>query len=353
MMIRKPGIQLGALLLVVASQGACKDEQTSNAQRDAAANANEVQALNNPKLREALAPPSASPSARAAEDGPPPNGVFEKGQADARHAKGAPVKIQIGGLGSDPKVQLGTSTAELKGPVKVTVGVKTGPRSALPNVDLTLAIKLEKPKDKLADGGVGAAAIIAKVDKATLSASQPGQLPAGADKEIAKLAGSSMRIVPSANGGAEDIVLTVDKSVGAELKYVLFGAADSIFALYVPVPDKPVGVGAAWIAESRNSFSGVDLVAYRLYRVKSIDNGAATIDVEVRQYASSTQEQIEGLPPGGLQQFDSTSHGHLKLNAGETFAAQGDTEQKRVMLLQDGQQRMLPIQLMTECKLTR
>jgi hypothetical protein len=352
MMIAKHGFQLGALLLVVASQVACKEEQSSAKTTDAAVNANQAQTID-PKLREALAPASGSPSSRGPTDGPPARGVFEQGQADVRHRKGAPVMIQIGSEGAEPRILLGSGTAEVKGPARMSVSVHTGPRSALPSVDLTFSLKTDKPKDKLPDGGVGASTLIAKVDKVALSATQPGQMPAGADKEVAKLVGSLLTLKPSERGGTEDISLTVEKGVGPDLKYVLFGAADTLFAMSVPVPAKPMGAGGAWIVEARNNFSGIDTVSYRLYRIKSIDNGAVTLDVEVRQYASSTQDGIEGLPAGGLQQFDSTAKGHLKLNAGETFAIQGDFDQRRTMLLQDNQQRVLNVQLQTETKLTR
>jgi hypothetical protein len=351
MMTRTHALVLGALALVVAGPTACK-EQSSTTVSDAAVNANQME-LTDPKLREALSAPSASPASQGgAEDGPPARGVFEAGQADARHKAGAPLTIQIGSEGAEPRIALGPGTAEVKGPIKLKVGVHTGPRSALPSVDLTLGLKYEKSKEKLPDGTTAAPVLVAKVDKAVLSASQPGQVPAGTDKEIAKLGGSVMRLVPAARGGAEDIQLTVGKDVSAELKFVLFGAADAVFAMNVAVPDKPMGVGGAWIAESRNKFSGVDVVSYRLYRVKSIEAGAVTLEVELRQYASSTQDSIEGLPPGGLQQFDSTGRGSVKLGAGETMAQQGDFEQRRTMVVQDGQ-RMLNVQLQTDTKLTR
>jgi hypothetical protein len=347
----KYGVSLSALLLGVAGLVACNEQKTSPT-RATAPSASQVLTADS-KLTQALAPPSGSPSARGSSgDGPPQRGVFEQGQADARHGKGAPIKIQLGSPGAEPKYAIGPGAGDVKGPFKIIVSVHTGPRAALPTVDLALAVKMDKPKDKLSDGGVALPAIIAKVDKATLSAAQPGQVPAGTDKEIAKLNGSVMRIVPAAAGGAGDIELTVAKDVSAELKFVLFGAADALYSWDVAVPGVPVGVGAAWIAESRNKFSGVDVVTYRLYKVKSIDKDGASLDVEMRQYAASAQDSIEGLPPGGLQQFDSTSHGTMKLTAGETLASQADFDQRRTMLVQDGQ-RMLTVQLQTEAKISR
>lgn len=334
------------LLSVAPLMIACEDK-TTKAPVDAGMASQ--QGLDNPKLREAFAAASASAKAQAADpDGPPPAGIFQPAAADARHAKGAPVKIQIGSEGASPKATLSRDVADIKGAGKANILVRTGPRSALPSVDLALVFKTEKGKA----GDKAAATISAKVEKATLSATQPGQIPAGTDKEIAKLAGSTFKIVQGPSGGAEDIVVTPSKDTAAELKYVLFGAADMFFAMHVPVPEKPVGVGAAWIAEARTSIAGLETISYRLYRVKSIDNGAVTLDVEVRQYATAANQQMESMPKGDMQQFDSVGQGQLQLKAGETFSSQTQFTQKRGIVFTDGQ-RAMQLQMEIEGKLSR
>jgi len=325
---------------------ACEDK-TTKAPADAGMASQ--QGLDNPKLREAFAAASASAKAQAADpDGPPPGGIFQPAAADTRHAKGAPATIQIGSDGASPKVTLSRDMTDIKGGSKASILVRTGPRAALPSVDLALTFKTEKGKA----GDKAAGTITAKVDKATLSATQPGQIPAGTDKEIAKLSGSTFKIVQGPSGGAEDIVVTPSKDTAAELKYVLFGAADMLFAMHVPVPDKPVGVGAAWIAEARTSIAGLETISYRLYRLKSIDNGAITLDVEVRQYATGPSQAMESMPKGEMQQFESVAQGQLQLKAGETFASQTQFTQKRGIVFTDGQ-RAMQLQMETEGKLTR
>lgn len=334
------------LLSLAPLMTACEDK-TTKAPADAGMASQ--QGLDNPKLREAFASASASAKAQAADpDGPPPAGIFQPAAADARHAKGAPVKIQLGTDGAAPKVTLSRDAVDIKGGGKASILVRTGPRSALPSVDLALSFKTEKGKA----GDKVAATITAKVEKATLSATQPGQIPAGTDKEIAKLNGSSFKIVQGPSGGAEDIVVTPSKDTAAELKYVLFGAADMLFAMHVPVPDKPVGVGAAWIAEGRAAIAGLETISYRLYRVKSIDNGAVTLDVEVRQYATAPNQPMESMPKGDMQQFESVSQGQLQLKPGETLATQTQFNQKRGIVFTDGQ-RAMQLQMEIEGKASR
>lgn len=349
-MLRARSLIPCVLLCLAPAFVACEDKTNKSPAVDAGTSAAQTPGLDNPKLREALAAASASASARAVDpDGPPPGGVFPPELADARHAKNAPVKIQVGSEGADPKSAIARELGDLKGPGRTTIQIRTGPRSALPSVDLTLSFKLDKAK---AGDKPSPASITAKVDKAVLSATQPGQIPAGTDKEIAKLTGSSFRITGGPSGGAEDVAVTVSKDTAAELKYVLYGAAEMLFAMYVPVPDKPVGVGAAWIAEARSSLAGLETISYRLYRVKSIDAGAISLDVEVRQYATGPKQPMEGMPAGEMQQFESVAQGQLKISTTSTFASQAQFDQKRGIAFLDGQ-RMMQLQMETEGKFSR
>jgi hypothetical protein len=357
-MIHKSALGFGTIALIAISVLGCDEANKKPAIRADAASADQVPVMN-PKLREALAMPSASSSAASPNsDGPPPAGIFAPGAADVRHAKGAPVKIQMGSEGAEPRVSLAVQSAEAKGTARVSVLVHTGPRTALPSVDLTLAFKTEKPK---ADSPVDSAPLyIAQVQKAALSPSQPGSLPPGADKEIAKLNGSSLRIATTSAGGAADISIVAKKGAIAELERVLTGAADSLFALCVPAPPKPVGVGGAWIAESRSSYAGTDVITYRLYHVKSIDNGKVTLTMEMKQYAATGDLSFEGLPAGSaMQQYQSEGHGEVQLRVGEDMAMQGELSKTEVMTVrvgggQPGQPpRLAPLQFETQTKLQR
>jgi hypothetical protein len=359
MMIRKSTLGFGAIVLFAASQFGCDDTNKKPTLRADAASADQAPAIN-PKLRAALAIPSApSAAASASGEGPPPGGIFAPGAADARHAKGAPVKIQMGSEGSEPRVSLAPQGFEAKGTAKVSVLVHTGPRTALPSVDLTLAFKTEKPK---ADNPADAAPLyLVQVQKAALSASQPGSLPAGADKEMAKLSGNGFRIATASGGGASDIALNAKKGAVPELERVLTGVADTLFASCVPAPPKPVGVGGSWIAESRGSYGGIDVITYRLYLVKNIENGRATLTVEMRQYAASGEMSFEGLPAGSaMQQYQSEGHGEFQLRVGEDIATQGELSKVEVMTVrvgggvQQGQApRIAPLQFETQTKMQR
>src|SRR4051794_31336345 len=77
----------------------------------------------------------------AAQQGPPETGVFAPGAADKELKLGDPPKVVLGAKGSEPLVQLvalGTKPAKkLEG--KIEVAIQTGPRSAMPTIELGLA----------------------------------------------------------------------------------------------------------------------------------------------------------------------------------------------------------------------
>lgn len=358
--LRHAALIVAVTSLSALALAACRhsEKKSTNSAPDAGT-AGDMNPLLNPKLRQAIAAASVSASAAAkAGDAPPPGGVFEPGAADAVHAPGAPLSIQLGTDGNEPRVGLTSGPAEIKGTATVTVETRVGPRAALPSVDLTFTFKSEKPKtDKPGEPATARAAIVAQVQRAVRSAEQPGQLPPQAIKEIGRLAGSEIRIVLASGGGAEDLTITPAKGALSDVKRILVGAADTLLASLVPPPPKPVGVGAAWVAQARHNFDGVDSVSYRLYHVKSIDGDKVTLSCDVREYAASSRVETDGLPSGSvLQQYDWANKGDLQLRVGEVLATRAKTEGHVVMMIRDPSTqppRMLTMQLETAGALKR
>jgi hypothetical protein len=103
----------------------------------------------------------------------------------------------------------------------------------------------------------------------------------------------------------------------------------------VPLPPQPVGVGAQWIAETRMPLSGLDVLAYRAYRVKEIDGDRLHLTQDVKAYAAGRDVQLQGVPKGAtLEQFDAQSGGELDLVRGESLARKSVVQQRVIMVFQ-------------------
>ncbi len=353
--MRKLGTALwiaATLLAAVATQTGCEDKSKSSPSPESSASAAPATDMAiDPNVTKALAATSAT-AAEAPGDGPPATGVFGPGGADKVHARGAPVEVKLGSDGSAPRVAVG-SPAPFKGNATLTVAIQMGPRNALPTVDFGLEFVPEKA-DKAA---AGAPAIVVKIKKADLSSEQLGQVPAAAAKEIGKLKGSELRIVRGPDGAASDLTLQMAKDAAPDLERMLATLGDAIMAFEVPPPPKPVGVGAVWIAQTRNAYTGIDVVSYRMYKVTEIKGDDVTISVEVKQYAAGPNMTFAGLPPTAqLAQFESLGDGELTVRKGESFPKDGKfAQQLSIGMPGQGQNanRVMMLQLQSNVLLSR
>ncbi|RYE83521.1 MAG: hypothetical protein EOO75_19225, partial [Myxococcales bacterium] len=202
--------------------------------------------------------------AQAQADGPPASGVFAPGAADKVMARGAPVKVELVSDGAEPRVALVSSAASWKGGATVGVAVRLGQRNALPTLDLSVALGPDKKKDDKGAAGAPAApaglVLLGDVTAVKLGAEQPGRLPDGTQKEVAKLKGSQLRWVSDDQGVAREPSSVVSKEGQADLQRSLDAAAEAMFYASVPPPPKPVGVGASWIAGSRQVLGNVEVI---------------------------------------------------------------------------------------------
>lgn len=287
-----------------------------------------------PKLEKAIQ--AAASASAAATAGPPATGIFEVAIADQKHPKGAPTKVDMVSDGADPKIALSpqadasadAARSAAYGPAALEVAVELNQRVALPTIDFAMVLGPGKKDEGGADWLVGS------ILKATPARQQMGQLPAGSDKEIATLQGTELRVKLSPDGRESDSLVELSKTAKPDLGDELSrNAAEMLVFSTVPLPPKPVGVGAQWIAETRMPLSGVDALAYRAYRVKSIDGNRLHLTVEVKAYAVGKEVNILGIPKGAtFEQFDAQSQGELELVRGETVARKSDLQQRIVMI---------------------
>jgi hypothetical protein len=284
-----------------------------------------------PKLEKALQQAVGSPSA-AGDNGPPPTGVFAPGVADTRHARGVPTKVDVAADGSEPRVSLAPAAgapAEAArstsyGPAKLQVVLQRGRNPVAIDYDLLLG---PAKKD---DGGPDW--LVGNVKKAVPSRAL-GQPPPGLEKDIAGLDGTEMRVQWTPDGRESDLQVRAGKAARAELEPFPQSAAEALVLATVPLPTRPIGVGAQWIAETRMLLAGVDVIAYRAFRVKSIDGDRLHVTLDVKAYATSKDVQLPGVPTGAtLEQFEAQSQGELEVVRGEVLARKSDVQQRLIMV---------------------
>jgi hypothetical protein len=289
-------------------------------------------------------------------------GIFDVGVADQKHPKGAPTKVDIVTEGADPKVSLAAAAgdagpegarASSYGQAIMETAMELGPRVALPTVDFAFVLGPAK-KD---EGGADWLVAEVKQSAPAPAKQQLAQLPPGLDKDIAAMKGSELRLKLTPDGKESELVVQLAKGAKPELDRIAQNAVEALVFATVPVPPKPVGVGGQWIAETRMPLSGVDVIAYRAYRVKSVDGDRVHLTMDVKAYAATRDVQIQGLPKGAtFEQFESQAQGEIDLVRGETLARKSDVQQRVVMIFagpggiqppqQPGQQpgNILPVQ---------
>lgn len=255
----------------------------------------------------------------AAEQGPPESGVFAPGAADKELKLGDPPKVVVGSKGTAPFAQfsaLGTKPSKkLEG--KVEVGIQTGPRSAMPTIELALSAEPpEKPADPAAPPGPVELSV--KATSAKLAAEQPGQLPPGADKPIAKMRGSRIKLEVLPNGAGRVKNVEPSKELDPSFVLVLRAASDAFAFAFQPYPSEPVGAGGFWMVTSREPYAGLDAVVYRMFKVVEVKPDSVTLDVNVKRFVNKGQLDFPGVPPHHVEEFVDNVTGKLEVLPSDT-----------------------------------
>ncbi len=331
----RPILASAAVVLTAALFGvACEEKHSSSSSKGTEAGATPDKYVTaDTKLEKALqAAASATPPRE--HGAPPVNGIFPPGAADQEHPKGMPTKIDLVSAGDEPRITLTATSADAArvssyGPAGLELGMQMGPRVALPVIDLTMMFGPAR-KD---DGGTDW--LVAEIGHAITAKEQLGELPPGTDKEIATLAGTLIRIKVPSDGLESEAALKLAKTAHPELERLAQNALESLILATVPLPTKPVGVGAQWIAETRMPMAGLDVVAYRAYRVTTMTGDRVHLSLQVKGYAASRDPQFPGVPKGAtLVQVSAEAQGEMELVRGEVLARKSDVQQRLALVFQ-------------------
>lgn len=316
---------------------ACEEKKTSSESRADAQAATDKYATADPKLEKALKATAAASG--SIDNGPPPSGIFPPGGAEQRHPKGTPTKVDLVTDGAEPRVALGpgpeapsdAARTASYGPALLELAVQAGQRGAVLVVDLALVLGPAKKDEGASDW------LVATVKKAAPAKDQSGQLAPGAEKQIGSLEGTQLRIEMKADGRAGSSQTQLGKTSVPELDQIARSATEALVMATVPIPPQPVGTGAMWIAETRMAWGPSDVIAYRAYRVKSVDGDRIHLSITVKAYATQKDPQLEGLPKGAtLVQFEAEAQGEAELVRGEILPRKSNMQQRMAMFLSQG-----------------
>lgn len=305
-----------------------------------------------PELAKAVAAASSRAAASAAPSGsgePPANGIFPPGGADAEIKAGMPPKITLGGNGSEPRVSLAPAQPKpgWKTQGTLELQVASDPQQGPLPVSLGVSIEAQKPKSAPDAGANDSVLMDVKVTSAKIGVSG---LPPEIEARFAKLKGSKVEYQVSPDGAGTGY--HTELAPGAEpVRDQLRQLSDALALVTLPVPAQPLGVGAYWMATSREGVFGLDLVTYRLVKVEAVAGNLVTLSVGTKRYATSTRFDFEGLPadaPHELAEFDCKSDGKLVFKVGTPFPQSGDVDSvlgaSLVIPGQQGQRGTLQVQ---------
>jgi hypothetical protein len=330
-------VLLGALLFC-----ACEDKKSATARTDGGVS--DKPAID-PNIAKAVAAASARSGPGGASKagqpgGPPPTGVFEPGEADKAMPKSSPPKITIGSEGSEPRIALGARQPPpgYKRDLTVQLLIRSG-RQGMPPIDFALGLQTApKAKPAAAPGAAPAPApaavpgpaepvtVVATVKGTRIAPSQAAGLPKEFETELTKLKGSKIEFRMAPNGAGDGFRYELAKAADPGLENAIRSLAEALATVTLPYPDKPVGAGAFWMATSRETAIGVEVVAYRIVKVAQISDGKLKLSVNTKRYAVDKKFDLPELPKEttfSLDQFDSQGESEYQVTADAPFPVEG------------------------------
>lgn len=316
-------------LLVLLALTACEknEPKPESTKKESDTGASKVEAID-PNLAEAVAAASVErPGGRGApqqvEGGPPADGVFAAGAADKELARGALPKVTLGSEGSDPKLLLGPGKAVAKLSGTIQIAMQQDPRQGA--IPVLLNVTLEPKKIEAGkDGAAVSQPVTVRVTGAKIDAPS---VPKDVDEKLGKLKGSKVEYSILPGGAGAGFHFDTPKSSPEEFQDVIRSLSDSLSLLTMPYPDKPLGAGAYFMVTSRDDLLGLDLVTYRMVKVKEVTPQGVTLDVSTKRYAANRTFDFPGLPPNidkTLGEFQATSEGTVKYPLGALLPTQGE-----------------------------
>ncbi|WP_437985620.1 hypothetical protein [Sorangium sp. So ce117] len=288
------------------------------------------------------------PAAGGAAGGPPESGVFSASEAAAALPKDVPYKIEVVSDGSEPRARLAPKIdpkSEQK--LDITLGLRMGGPQGLPNLELGVSFKAEKPADAPKEGAAARVAstasaaptrVIAKITSAMLASMSIGGPPKQLADALARLKGSALRYELSPANAVSNLQFELSKDADPGLQPLIGALGEAITLLTPPLPDKPLGAGAYWMVTDRVVASGAQLpvLRYRVFKIEKVEGGVVSLSVDTRQYAEGADLKLPS--PNGeitmtIDRLDSSGKGTLTWSPSSFAPGVADASQRLQALL--------------------
>lgn len=295
---------------------------------------------------------SGDPAGPATDDqGPPPNGVFPPGEADKRQPADAPLEAQMITDGADPKLKL-LPLKPFDKPQRVDVTAAFVEGRGIKAVIFELEATIPKPEVKEPAEGEGQPGegkpaegedqpkgddkpkVMPITTKTPIHfkvlgvrAHQQVPLSEGEIERYNTLEGTKISAVIMKNGGLTGETFELSKKADDSTHAAVRAVVDTISLFFSPLPDKPVGVGAYWIAGDRASMGGLDLVRYRVTKVEQMKGDELILTVQLRLYAAGPGSVPPGTPEGAIAlKFDGQGNGAMSRRQGQLLPIEGQLQ---------------------------
>jgi hypothetical protein len=314
-------IALGSpIALGFAAAGCDDDKATIDANAADAGDAGDEGPVLGGKIGEAVAAAESLTDAgakAAAQEAPPEAGIFAPGVADEKHKAGAEPKVELIDDGSEPRFVLERPRLDSAESMVLVLQIRTGQPGFPP---LKLGLRVAPPEAPTGDappaGGQRKATV--ELRSVEVAGAESMALPKQVVDALDSLKGSAIHFTLGPTGPVDTRFELAEKGE-AGLANVLRATMDVISLVWVPTPDKPVGVGAYWMATDRLPSFGIDAVRYRVFKVQSISRDKVELTTDLRQYAASGEVDLPETRNVTLAQYDQTGNAKLTLQSGHAM----------------------------------
>lgn len=286
-------------------------------------------------------------------DGPPPTGVFAPGQADKTHPAGALVKVELISQGAEPRLNARPTLEVAKGTTIVVEVAKRFQTQLLPALRYTLAVQIEKPKeDDVAASSPAPAPATPRTITFTVKKVESADQGGGVGKEVAELKGARVVATLADDGSLVGDKVELDEKAAQGAGRLLVDSMRELLALFFsPWPDKPVGLGAYWIATDRALVNGMQVVRYRVTKIEEMKGDEMVVSLDLREYAVDGKSLPAAVKVGGNVQvlsFNATGKATWTRKATALLPSQGQVKTPTALQLGENPndpQRVVPLQI--------
>jgi hypothetical protein len=143
------------------------------------------------------------------------------------------------------------------------------------------------------------------------------------ETQLSKLIGMKGEIVADSRGQIKSGGFTVPAGLDSNSKQMLEQLSQSLKQFSFPLPEIPVGVGGAWRVTSTFALNGMNLTQAATYQLVSLQNGIATLNLQLVQQADpQTFSTVPNLPSGmnvQLRSLLSRGQGEMKMRLNQVM----------------------------------